>query len=221
MAIAEKRRRFCAYCGLTANTGDHVVPRALYPPSLAQSRVQRIVVHACRPCNASWQDDEAHFRNMLMLCGPANAITHEVWSGATIRSFDQVDGLRRLRDLSAQMVAVSTPEGERHKVYPEHDERFMRVLRKVIRGLSHHHQVGSGPILDGQVSAFVLRDEVPQEVLTAMTYAHADESVLRYFFSSAHPDFHSGWFLEFYGRASFMGLVYQSIEAREQAYAAA
>jgi hypothetical protein len=40
-------RKHCAYCGADATLDDHVVPRALYPPSKHCSRVQRITVDAC------------------------------------------------------------------------------------------------------------------------------------------------------------------------------
>lgn len=88
----ESKRR-CAYCGSTnASTDDHVVPTALYPHSKAGSRVQRITVPACLPCNKSWADDEVHFRNMLLISGDPNPVVRELWEGKTSRSFTQVDG---------------------------------------------------------------------------------------------------------------------------------
>jgi hypothetical protein len=213
--IAMEKRKDCAYCGSSADEREHAVPRALYPSSLAQSRVQRIVVPTCKACNKSWQDDEPHFRTMLLLCGNSNPVVNELWDGPARRSFDQVDGHRRLRDLYAQMVAVSTPEGERHKVYPDRDPRFMRVVRKIVRGLCYHHKMDALPILDEQVWAGVLRHDVPPDCLAAMT--HADADVLQYFYErSDDPDIHSTWLLNFYERASFISLVYRSVEGHER-----
>src|SRR5262245_42452295 len=141
----------CAYCGSNeAGTVDHVVPRALYPPSKATSKVQRITVPACRACNGSWTDDEPHFRNMMLVAGEANPAVRALWEGKARRSFGHSDGHRRVRDLAARLVVVETPEGERHKVYPGEDPRVTRIVRKVIRGLCHHHRLVSA-VSDGQV----------------------------------------------------------------------
>src|SRR4029079_17313792 len=43
--------RLCAYCPEPATEREHAMTRALYPKSLAKSRVQRIVVPACDACN--------------------------------------------------------------------------------------------------------------------------------------------------------------------------
>lgn len=212
-----EKAQLCAYCGDIALQREHAFPKSLYPLSLARSRVQRIVVPTCEACNKSWQDDEAHFRTMLLLCGSSNATVNELWDGPARRSFDQKDGQRRLRDLYVQMVQVSTPEGQRHKVYPDRDPRFMRVIRKIVRGLCYHHKMDGVPISDGQVWAGVLRDEVPVHCLAALTYAHAEPTVVQYFFGrSDELDIHSSWLLNFYGRASFLSLVYRSVDARDR-----
>lgn len=109
--------------------------RALYPPSKAMGTFRRIKVPACEPCNQGWTDDEPHFRNVLLIAGETNAAVRELWEGKTRRSFTYGDGRRRARDLAALMVPVQTAQGERHMVYPAKDERVMRVVRKVIRGL--------------------------------------------------------------------------------------
>jgi hypothetical protein len=210
----------CSYCGTpSAATVDHVVPSALYPPSKASSRVQRITVPACFPCNQGFARDEVQFRNVLLLCGHT-AVTREVWEGSTRRSFGYADGHKRLVDLAAQMVPVETPEGPRHMVYPARDERVMRIVRKVIRGLSRHHEL-PWPVQDGQIFADVQRFEAPPEIVGTMTSAHAEEDVLQYQFASADPDMHSLWLLRFYKRATFVGLVYRTIEDREQIEACA
>lgn len=70
----------CAYCGNgKSGTMDHVVPLALYPPSKATSKLQRITVPACQTCNGSWTDDEPHFRNMMLVAGETNPTVRELW----------------------------------------------------------------------------------------------------------------------------------------------
>jgi hypothetical protein len=65
-----RRHIRCACCAEGgAATKDHVVPRALYPSSKPRSTVPRITIPACLECNAGLVDDEAHFRNMMLIAG--------------------------------------------------------------------------------------------------------------------------------------------------------
>lgn len=210
-------RLSCAYCpNGKAETHDHVVPRALYPASKNSSRVQRVTVPACLECNNGWSGDEPHFRNVLLLCGEATAAVQELWAGKTRRSFYQLDGSKRLRDLVDELVPVQMAEGERHMIYPARDPRVVRIVRKVIRGLSHHHKLPS-PISDGQVWADVQKFLVPPEFGAGMTQGHVDEDILQYqFWSLDDDDFHSCWVLRFFKRTAFFGIVYQSELARSR-----
>jgi hypothetical protein len=211
----EVHKRRCAYCGGgEATTVDHVIPRALYPESKQTSKIQRITVPACQACNGGWADDEPHFRNILLISGESTPVVDELWHGKTSRSFEQVDGLRRRRDVRHRLVPVQMAGGERHKVYPADDPRFMRVLRKVIRGLSHHHKVLT-PVSDEQMWADVQRFAVPPEFLAEMTVAHADPDIIEYRWAVLPGDefVHSCWLLKFFGRTPFIGVVFHSAEA--------
>jgi hypothetical protein len=216
-----KPRKPCAYCGGDASTDDHVVPRALYPPSKAKSRIQRITIDACEACNNGWSNDEPHFRNVLLVAGDPNPAVRELWEGKTRRSFTYVDGLKRVRDLATQIEPIQTPDGERHMIYPAKDERVLRIVRKIVRGLCHHHNLLS-PVLDDQVLADIQRFEVPDEFLAEMTAAHAEEDVLQYRYGIVdEPEIHSGWILNFFGRTPFFCIVFRSVEARQQLASAA
>lgn len=217
--MAKTRR--CAYCGKPADTTDHAVPRALYPSSLATSRVQRRTVPACRPCNASWENDEAHFRNVLLMCGGSSAVVKELWDGETRRSFDYCDGRKRALDLADLMIPVQTPEGARHKVFPADDPRVMRVVRKVVRGLCHYHGLLS-PALDSQVKADVQRFALEPNIVEEMVFTHAEKEVIQYGFVATedHENFHSFWALRFFNRVPFVCLIYRSPEALKRDFAA-
>jgi hypothetical protein len=211
-----QNKRRCAYCVDPAATDDHVVPKALYPPSKATSRVQRITVGACERRNKSWSADEVHFRNMLLISGDPASVVHELWKGSTRRSFTYADGSKRMRDLLARVVLVQTPQGERHMVYPGRDERVMRIVRKAVRGLPHHHELLS-PVLDNQVFADVQRFEVPSEFLAQMTSAHAEEDVLQYRFGIIDdPDIHSCWLLRLFNRTAFFCIVFRGVKTVTQ-----
>lgn len=209
------RKGRCAYCGALGDcTKDHVIPRALYPASLTTSRIQRRTVSACRPCNANWENDEPHFRNVLLMCGGSSEVVNELWEGETRRSFQYCDGRKRVIDLAAQMVPVKTTEGQRHKVFPANDPRVMRIVRKVARGLCHYHGVMS-PVLDSQVWADIQRVALAPKVVGAMVFTHAEKEVIQYgvVVTKDHDKLHSFWVLRFFNRVSFVCLVYQSPEA--------
>ena len=213
-----KRGRPCAYCtnGL-AQTVDHVVSKALYPLSKQSSRRPRITVPACTACNGSWADDEPHFRNVMLLAGEPNALVRELWEGKTRRSFEQPDGRRRARDLTIHMEPIETPDGPRHLIFPARDERILRIVRKVVRGLCHHHGLLS-PVADDQVFADIQRFEIPDEFEDEMVAAHAEADILTYRYGlvdDAHM--HSGWVLRFFERTPFFCIVYRSSAARQEA----
>jgi hypothetical protein len=146
---------------------------------------------------------------MLLISGDRTSVVSELWEGPTRRSFTKVDGGKRARDLFVQMVPVHTPQGERHMVYPARDERVLRIVRKVVRGLCHYHKLLS-PVLDEQVWADVQKFEIPPEFLTQMTSANVEEDVLQYRFGVIEdPDIHSCWLLRFFARTPFFCIVYR------------
>ena len=124
------KRNICGYCGSQKDDRDHVSLSQLYPSSKKESKVQRITIPNCRKCNKSYEDDEVHFRNMMMLAGNPNNAVNELWHGPVTRSFEYKDGHRRSRDLVEQLVVDSTKQA---KIYPGNDRRVMRVLRKIVR----------------------------------------------------------------------------------------
>jgi hypothetical protein len=117
------RRRLgkCAYCGVDGVpiTRDHVIPKCLYPAT--RRDLNLIVVDACEPCNNGFSDDEVHFRTVVALAGKSNAAVKELWDTKIVRSFDEKDGLRRVRQVlehTAKFVPVDPFETScLHPVY--------------------------------------------------------------------------------------------------------
>jgi len=205
-----KPSRACAYCGTWARAErEHAIPRCLYPRSKAKSRVQRILVPSCRRCNAGWADDEAHFRNVLAVAGETNRAVEELWASTIHRSFRERDGLRRLTDLFAQITQAEIGGQLRHMIYPGRDPRVLRVIRKIVRGLSHHHRVGTA-IPDERVWADVLTMAIPDRLMSAFALRHVERDIVKYYFeASSVPLVHSTWFLRFFERRSFVALVWK------------
>jgi len=166
-----------------------------------------MTVLACSRCNRGWSDDEAHFRNVLLVAGEPNASVQELWTTKASRSFSEVDGARRLRDLFEQMVPVSTPAGERWKVFPGRDERVMRVIRKIVRGLSHFHGIESA-VSEERVWADVLKYRIPDELLESVTFWHRELDILQYWYEVRDDaTVESLWFLNFFERRPFVAAV--------------
>ena len=117
---------------------------------------------------------------MLVIAGEdPSAIRQELWKAKVLPSFKKVDGLKRAQDLIAIMKPVTVAGNVRSGVFPAKDERVMRVVRKVIRGLCYYHRVIS-PISDQRIWADVLKYPVPQEFLDEMGYAHRENDIVEY-----------------------------------------
>jgi hypothetical protein len=112
------------------------------------------------------------------------------------------------------MEAVQSTDGLQHKVYPGRDERVMRIIRKVIRGLCHHHKVLTA-VCDEQVWATLQTFPIPPAFLEEMTHYHVEEDIVQYRYSLTEDDsdIHSCWLLRFYERTLFFGIVFRSVEA--------
>jgi hypothetical protein len=174
--------------------------------------VQRLTVPACNPCNNGWADDEAHFRNVMLLAGEPNDAVYELWNTTAARGFRQADGIRRLDDLIEQMKPLQTPEGRRHMIFPGQDQRVMRVVRKIVRGLCHYHDVLS-PVSDTRVWADVMRYAVPPAFLAEMPVHCREQDIVEYRYKVLNEGrIQSIWLLTFFERRTFVGLVATSEE---------
>lgn len=213
----------CGLCGaFKLTTREHVVPRSLYPASKASSKFQRITIAACSACNNGTSDDDAHFRNVVTIAGDPNEAVNELWHGPIARGFHQVDGHRRASDILRIMRPAPDAGPDRYRIFPADDARILGTVRKVIRGLSRHHELAY-PVSDGQVFADVLRQPLPEEMVAAMTYASAEPDVLEYGYLALNdtPGLLSAWLLRFYRRTSFIALVHADDSARNVASEAA
>jgi hypothetical protein len=156
-----------------------------------------------------------------LLAGDPNSTVHELWYGKGLRSFDQVDGLRRISDLVAVMHPVIVNGQARHVIYPGKDERFLRIVRKIIRGLSHFHEVLS-PVADHRVWADVLTFQVPKALLDQMPIHHREMDIFQYRYQvleDGETNINSAWLMKFFGRTELIGIVTQAeqgfVEATE------
>lgn len=199
----------CAYCGASERRleREHVIPRCLYPESRTTSRVQRITVPSCSLCNRGWSDDEAHFRNVLLVAGEPNSAVQELWDTTVRRSFEETDGYRRLQDLVARMVAVKAQGQDRWMIYPAQDARVMRILKKVVRGLSHFHGVESA-VCEERVWVDAMKYHIPDELIADIRFHHREPDVCEYWYEAYKDgEVASVWLMRFFERRVFVGAV--------------
>lgn len=195
----------CAYCGSESNLRGkgHVFPRSIYPDALSGAR--RITVPECEACKALWEDAEPQFRNVIVSIwdpevAPTDSRTSKLW-----RSFDKVDGRRRLRDLSALLRPEQVAGKSRAKIYPEEDERFCLILRRIFRGLSHEHGLGTA-IPDSLVVCGVMRWLVPPSFEPEFTWHTVAPDFIAYGYARIDPA-HTFWLLRFSKHILFFGSV--------------
>lgn len=186
------KRTHCAYCGCQLarlkpedRTNDHVPPKGIFPASLAHSRVQRLTVPACRSCHSAFSDDDATFRNILPLCGQVPPLLmRELWDDAVMRGLSQKDGERRTKDLLRLM---RPDENGLTRIWPEESPAFMRVLRRIVRALCWHHDVG-WPVPDQSIHVERLRYLIPPGLIDELPGGQSAGGIFKWIFVSRPED---------------------------------
>jgi hypothetical protein len=143
----ERWSAFCAFCGNTPDTRDHVPPRVFldqpYPDNVP-------VVGACRDCNESASLDEAYVACLLEVAEHGTVSPAEVHRRKIARILGG-------KPLLAARLALSLKPGAKYSVTSEEKERISRVLEKIARALwayetSEAAGLGSAAVRYAQVS---------------------------------------------------------------------
>lgn len=195
----------CAYCGTDRfkRTKGHVLPRSMYPNTLPTAK--RITVSECLECKKLWEDAEPHFRNIILSIWDSEMLPSDNRVASMLRSFKQLDGLRRATALLARI--ESTAGSERETIYPAKDPQFNLVLRRIVRGLCHEHQLETA-VEDARVYCDVMRWEIPSEFEAMLTWNSISENLFRYAYAVINDDqINSFWLLHFSKHIVFFGVV--------------
>ncbi len=215
MARTTYRNKTCGYCGRNTGPrgeGEHVLPKCLYP-DFADPKIQRVKIPACPDCNDSWENDEAHFKTMLVMCGPdPTPARRQLWE-RSVRSFERPDhGEKEVRSIAAQFVAspILNERGSPYqRIFPHKDPRVVRVLKKIVRGLEHFRTRDIIP--DDRVELSPGTLPLPtayQDDLTAVFVVPHVFSARAFFFTGSDAaDMHSLWVLDFFESARFYAVI--------------
>lgn len=201
------RTKPCAYCGTTAvdRTKGHVVPRSIYPSLLPNA--QRLTVPECLDCKKHWENADPHFRNILITIWNPEKTVKDNRFNKMARSFTKRDGQRRFKELTGQFVTTANAGQVREIIYPARDEQFNLVLRRIVRGLCHHHGLGSA-IADARVACDVMLWKIPDQFQSEITWHDVGPDFFRYGFSLINDNqLHSFWLIRFSKHIEFFGIV--------------
>lgn len=199
--------KVCAYCGGRASTFDHVVPKGLYPMSARKGNIQLLTVPACTKCNESYSDDEEHFRNVITCLGENLPLVSELFYDKVNASFVKGKSLRHLRQLVDLMKAYENSEGKRYVIYPMKDERFVRILKKIFRGLAFHHF--GCQISEENIWIDVLKYVIPQGLLDNVIWYNYQPNIFEYIYEiyEVENSYKSCWFLKIFKTRNFIGII--------------
>jgi hypothetical protein len=145
---------------------------------------------------------------MLVLAGdPPTQERRNLWNTTVSRSFDEVDGHRRLLDLFNQIRAAEIGGLPVQKVYLGDDRKVIRIINKIVRGLSHHHKFRTA-VPDEQVRVSIMPPSLISKVSSDMEYSHRDPSIVEYWYAQLNSDgIDSGWLFRFFQTIAFVGVV--------------
>lgn len=203
------KNQACAYCGSreadNPRTKGHVLQKSMYPDTGAEN-INRITVPECVRCKAIWQNAEDNFRSLMVLASADhNEHAEAQWQGPISRAHGRPeDGQQRIHDLLKWTVT----NGETATLYLANIENVELVIRKMVRGLCHHHKLGT-QITDNQVLVLGQYENKPPADAEVVEFNHIP-GVFRYsyFYLYVRPEsFHVTWLLTFYERVSFMSAV--------------
>jgi len=152
---------------------------------LFTGRTQLLTVPACQQCHGNFSDDDAHFRNVLPLCGEyPPALIRELWEGGVLRALDASDGNRRVSDL---LNMIETDSDGKSRIWPERNQSFMAVLHRFVRAICWYHNYG-WPVAEERVNVERLAYQIPSGYLTSVPGGASPGELLRWSFAARPED---------------------------------
>ena len=199
--------RPCAYCGTKTvkRTKGHILPRSIYPDSLPNAK--RITIPECIECKSIWEDAEPHFKNILISIWNSDTLPSDSRTNSMWRGFLEKDGQRRVKELLALIEPAQSDGKSREMIYPAKDLKFNLILRRIVRGLSNIHHLGT-PITDRRVICDAMRWSIPPTFEDNLTWHVIADDFFRYTYSYFNDEpMHSFWLLQFSKNLLFFGTV--------------
>lgn len=122
------------------------------------------------------------------------------------RSFREKDGRRRARKIFDLLKTEQFGDETIQTLSPAEDPDFNLILRRIVRGLVHHHKLGTA-IPDSRVACGVMRWAAPPAFDTELIHNTIANNFVSYAYSPAEESIHSFWLIEFSNHIRFFGIV--------------
>jgi hypothetical protein len=213
--------KICVYCGGTYEDDDHVPPQCLFPKPRPSDL---ITVPSCRQCNRRWGLDDEYLRDVLALgtmdgpVMPELQPIHEAMRRSLARTKFRPPARALLDTSRVEWVQVGSPILQRGYVARIDATRIKRVICRIVRGLHYHESRRLMPlsndiavVLGNKMRSLASWDKpLMRETVRSIRNGQwrAIGRTFGYAFTLAHDEPDSGgWFLSFYGRATFFCLV--------------
>lgn len=205
----------CAYCGKAATTKDHVVPKSFFHKEVrtSTSSPSMVLVPSCLQCNQSFSKHENDALPELLMAGPTNDAVTSLFFDKVVRGLSRREARGSLSRLHARMRPVTVDGQQRMEIVPHQSFDVAFVLRKIIRGLSCHHNL-RWPISEMEVFVGPMNLDLPIELHDALEHHVCHPAVFHYgFCETPLEDVHSVWRLTFYRSRTFLGAIGTSLSS--------
>lgn len=207
------RGECCTYCGQAATTKDHVIPKSFFHKEVrtSTSSPSMLLVPSCLQCNQSFSKHENDALPELLMAGPTNDAVTSLFFDKVVRGLSRLEAQGSLLRLHAKMRPVTIDGQERMEIVPHKSVDVTFVLRKIIRGLSRHHNL-RWPISQTEVFVGPMNLDLPHELHHALETHVCHPAVFHYgFCETPLEDVHSVWRLTFYESRTFLGAIGTSL----------
>gem|GEM_PF-4943112 len=172
-----------------------------------------VLVPSCRQCNQSFSKHENDALPELLMAGPTNDAITSLFFDKVVRGLSRPEAQGSLSRLHARMRPVTADGQLRMEIVPHQSLAVNFVLRKIIRGLSRHHNL-RWPIPQTEVFVGPMNVDLPEELHTALDTYVCHPAVFRYgFCETPLQDIHSVWRLTFYESRTFIGAIATSLDS--------
>jgi len=216
-----KRPNTCIYCGLNADTREHIPTKNLIQN---KTQAQFITVPSCRKCNSGFQKDEEFFRQFLV------SIMYEQSPVATFLLNNPVArSIKRKPALGMQMFnqmkivdfysrgGIYLGKRTAINIKKKDHQRVFNVLDKYIKGLFFHH-FGEVIPYDWVLKHHWLTRKFEEKIIDTlknMRWERVKEDTFVYGFNSVPETHQSIWCLIFFGQPLFYTFVIDKTNAEK------
>lgn len=198
-----KNEQLCYLCGKTANTFDHVPPKAFFPINYTRKGYK---IPACASCNNQYSKDEEYIRDCFSIAGNsefARKVFLEGTRKSYLRPYSRLTPITKHQRIlnSLSEIDIKTKAGivlGKATGIKIDIHRIERVHVKIVKGLFYWNLNKSMPV-DSKISFFMNPENFLPELLSRKSpILDRFDEVFAYKAIIAKDGISSVWWLSFY-----------------------